>query len=157
MDKYINRLLTSQKEEDSVIKHQRCKDAVMYLVRLTNTMNTSGKRYKYPTIDTIIFVNNIILGKHEHDFRRVDVRPNGYDVPYMSYTHVDAEMNNLVDTYNKRMFSENKFRKMSGIMFLNKFLYIHPFRDGNGRTGKLIADYIDGLLCKREWVYRNYK
>jgi len=54
--------------------------------------------------------------------------------------YVKADMKLLLDWYNK---NKNKIYPLALIAFLHhKFENIHPFSDGNGRTGRVLMNYI---------------
>ena len=48
----------------------------------------------------------------------------------MHFSIIDLHLQILIDNFNDRLISKKEF--------LNKFLYIHPFSDGNGTTVKLL-------------------
>lgn len=52
--------------------------------------------------------------------------------------YVEDEMNALMDEYN----SSNLHPILKAIMFKVKFVKIHPFRDGNGRTSRILLNYM---------------
>lgn len=57
-------------------------------------------------------------------------------------SEVPALMGDLVKIYNE---SSLERAIISAVWLHNRFTYIHPFLDGNGRTGRLLQDY--ALLC----------
>lgn len=92
---------------------------------LTNTENDL-----YLTLDSLIEINNIILNKHNQNLRQTQVKPLGYDFQYMHFSEIKTNLQYLIDKFNER--------KLSKIAFFRKFLHIHPFLDGNGRTVKIL-------------------
>ena len=48
----------------------------------------------------------------------------------MDFNIIDFHLQILVDNFNEHMVSKREF--------IDKFLCIHPFIDGNGRTAKLL-------------------
>jgi Fic family protein len=52
--------------------------------------------------------------------------------------HVRAELSALITWYKKTKNSEHPF--IRAVIFHNRFEHIHPFTDGNGRTGRLILN-----------------
>lgn len=55
--------------------------------------------------------------------------------------NVEKYMNNLVDWVNSAEFRETE-PFLRAAMFHAKFIYIHPFMDGNGRTGRMLLNYM---------------
>lgn len=53
---------------------------------------------------------------------------------------VRSELTRLVAWYNKTKRVEHSFAR--AIIFHNRFEHIHPFTDGNGRTGRLILNWM---------------
>ena len=87
----------------------------------------------FPTVDSLIIINNYITGSHNIQLRQVNVRPEFYNKQYMDFTRIEPELYKLVDQFNERKITARTFCDI----FLNK---IHPFADGNGRTCKLLFE-----------------
>lgn len=51
---------------------------------------------------------------------------------------VPEEMDNLISFYN----NSNIHPVLKAIIFKTKFIKIHPFRDGNGRTSRILLNYM---------------
>jgi|CXWL01.1.fsa_nt_gi Fic family protein len=85
--------------------------------------------------------------KHLHTLvtRELDI-PTGYKKQHIIVNnkettepkHVRKELSELLTWYKKTKNSEHPF--VRAIIFHNRFEYIHPFIDGNGRTGRLILN-----------------
>ena len=71
-------------------------------------------------------LNNLITGSHNTNLRSGNVKPAGYDKPYMDFSKIEAALYGLVDDFNDRRITHREF--------VFRFLEIHPFKDGNGRT-----------------------
>ena len=82
------------------------------------------------TVDSLIFLNNIITNSNNTFLRQVNVKPAGYKKQYMHFSQIESELYRLIDQFNDRFISKRCFF----IKFLNE---IHPFLDGNGRLAKL--------------------
>ena len=82
------------------------------------------------TVDSLIFLNNIITNSNNTFLRQVNVKPAGYKKQYMHFSQIESELYRLIDQFNDRFISKRYFF----IKFLNE---IHPFLDGNGRLVKL--------------------
>ena len=135
--KYIENLLKSEKMTNDIFLHADCNYIIDYLENVSKIYIVNGKYYKYITRDMLFFINGYITGKITKNYRDREA---------------SDKMSHLLKMYERGLFSSNK--KINGINFYEKFLAISPFYNFNELTGKLIADYIDGYLRKREWVYR---
>ena len=82
------------------------------------------------TVDSLIFLNNIITNSNNISLRQINVKPAGYNKQYMHFDQIESELYRLIDQFNDRYISKRYFIKK----FLNE---IHPFLDGNGRLVKL--------------------
>lgn len=80
---------------------------------------------------------NVRIGKH--------IPPNWENVPAFISALVDNINDDLVNPSLK--YDHVKFCEVLGRSFQN-FEAIHPFADGNGRTGRLLANYI-ATYCNR--------
>lgn len=99
---------------------------------------------KQPLTQSIIRdLNRLSIAKTHADwagvYRVVEAWPNGLETePYMEPFEIPAAMGDLVDWAN-----ENRSRlhpvKYAADLHL-KFVSIHPFRDGNGRTARLLMN-----------------
>lgn len=80
---------------------------------------------------------NVRIGKH--------IPPSFNDVP----THLDALVEKINDALkNREQFADDKaFCQFLGASF-QRYEWIHPFADGNGRSGRLLAGYI-ATFCDR--------
>lgn len=72
-------------------------------------------------------------------FRKHDVRVIKSRFDSAPYFRIEKEMNELINWYkeNKKL---NPF--ILATIFHHKFEKIHPFSDGNGRTGRILMNYI---------------
>ncbi len=79
-------------------------------------------------------INKNIAGQ----YRKVDVFITGTDHKPPSALNVEIEMNNLVNWAKENI---NKIPTVDfAAIFHHKFVNIHPFEDGNGRTGRLLMN-----------------
>ena len=78
----------------------------------------------------MIEIDNIILYKNNIDLRKLEVKPAGFNFEYMHFKEINTNLRILIDRFNDRFITK--------IEFVSKFLYIHPFLDGNGRTAKIL-------------------
>ena len=82
------------------------------------------------TLDSSIELNNIITSKKNNGLRVINVKPAGHNCMYMHYNNINFALQILIDNYNDRRITKTEFFK--------RFLEIHPFEDGNGRTVKIL-------------------
>ena len=81
-------------------------------------------------VDSLITLNNIITDSQNLFLRDVNVKPAGFDKMYLDKTLIESALYQLFDKFNDR--------KLTQYQFSNIFFMIHPFRDGNGRTCKIL-------------------
>lgn len=74
--------------------------------------------------------------------------PSGYSFMYARPKQIPSLLNKLIAFVNVRLQSirdlEDVFKL--GTVFFSEFLKIHPFRDGNGRTARLLLN----------WLFKSY-
>lgn len=107
------------------------------------------------TKEFIVTIHALVEPNLEHGYRtkygNVPVLSAGKEV-YSSSTGMECtmEMNNLLNDYSERLLSVDRI-----ITFHWKFVKIHPFGDGNGRTARLLMLWqllqngFDENECKR--------
>lgn len=116
---------------------------------LTNTKKViESLREEKPKIDAdlIIKIHDMLLENIDlrRGFRNHDLRIFGQPFKPSPARYIKADINILLEWYN-----ENKTRVhplILAVLFHHKFENIHPFSDGNGRTGRVLMNYILGLL-----------
>lgn len=121
-------ILIDEKELTS-LNLKRLQDALTY--KNTELVTSDGDLLL--TVDSLITLNNIITGSKNLSLRSVNVRPAFYKKQYLNFTEIEFELYKLVDLFNDRYITNRQFYER----FLNK---IHPFRDGNGRTCKILFE-----------------
>ncbi len=81
-----------------------------------------------------------ILWKAAGKLRNVDVYIRGVDVFPPPHTRVESDFKKIMQWYTK---NKNKYNPVViAAYFHSAFESIHPFRDGNGRTGRLIMNFM---------------
>lgn len=88
-------------------------------------------------------LNRLSIAKTHPDwagvYRVVEAWPNGLETePYLAPFEIEAAMGDLVDWANE---NKDKLHPVQYAADLHlKFVSIHPFRDGNGRTARLLMN-----------------
>lgn len=73
-------------------------------------------------------------------YRVTSAYPYGFnDEPYVDPFDIPAQMNDLIVWANKTMNIEHPVKYAADLHF--KFVSIHPFSDGNGRTARLLMNF----------------
>ena len=126
--KNLIKILTEEKEL-TALNLKRMIDACNYKNR--ELLNVDGDLFL--TVDSLITLNNIILGSCNISLRCVNVKPAFYDKQYLDFSNIEFELYKLVDLSNDRYITHRDFCQT----FLNE---IHPFLDGNGRTCKILFE-----------------
>ena len=126
--KNLIKILTEEKEL-TALNLKRMIDACNYKNR--ELLNLDGDLFL--TVDSLITLNNIILGSCNISLRCVNVKPAFYDKQYLDFSNIEFELYKLVDLSNDRYITHRDFCQT----FLNE---IHPFLDGNGRTCKILFE-----------------
>ena len=91
---------------------------------------TDGGGNLYLTIDSLIRINNLMTNSTNIRLRTVNVRPAGYEKEYMDFYLIEPALYGLIDNFN--------LGRINSRVFVETFLKIHPFLDGNGRTCKVL-------------------
>ena len=122
---FINLILKEEKE-NNYLNQIRCENSVNFIKKYLKT----DEGDLFLTLESLIEVNNCVLNKKNVMFRKKDVMPRGYRKCYVDHSEVKKLTQVLVDDWNGRYITKSNFVK--------RFLEIHPFLDGNGRTCKLL-------------------
>lgn len=92
--------------------------------------------------ETILATHRHVLLDNEDArgrYRDVDVYINGADVVLPGAVSVPRHMERLLADYQTALASEHIVRRVA--VFHLRFESIHPFLDGNGRTGRLLINH----------------
>ncbi len=98
--------------------------------------------------DLIIFIHDKLLENIDNrkGYRTTDVRVIRSNFDASPGKYVKTDMNLLLKWYHN---NKNKLHPLIlALVFHHKFEKIHPFMDGNGRTGRMIMNFI---LLKNKW------
>jgi len=128
-------------EEDILPKNRTARE----VYDLTNTKNVFNylldKKPKL-NIELIKKVHDLLLEKIDKrvGFRNHDIHILGQPFKPTPARYVKADVKLLLDWYSKNRKNIHPF--VLAIFFHHKFESIHPFSDGNGRTGRMLMNYI---------------
>ncbi|WP_163970416.1 Fic family protein [Oceanobacillus halotolerans] len=121
-------------EHLEVINHSEAIDFVQECV----TTNQSINEYILKRIHFLIIKN--IDNKNAGNYRQVNVRISGSEHTPPHFLQVQNEIDRLFTWYNEK--KEQLHPVELAALFHFKFVYIHPFSDGNGRIARLIMNLI---------------
>lgn len=122
------------------------KKAQQYIIKLSN------KKIKI-TSQVILDLHKVGFGFIFPDwagkFRTIDVTVGEYEPPH--YSKIAVLVKNLCDDLEERLkhlpSSQNEERFLAGLIsllawFQHRFVWIHPFRDYNGRVARLLTNLL---------------
>ena len=95
---------------------------------------------KLPLDEITIRDNNPTKRAEAGQYRQIKVWPNGTpEVHYADPSDIPNDMQKLIQWYQEVEGKEHPV-KVAAMLHL-KFVTIHPFRDGNGRTARLLMNF----------------
>lgn len=156
----------SQNEVSKIVRNQYIKkDTSRHEI---NEVMNSIEAFKYILSDKFILNQKSIKFLHATVTKNLDI-PQGFKKEQIVVSNrstidpkkVKMELEKLIKWYKKSKDSEHPFVRAT--IFHNRFEHVHPFTDGNGRTGRLLLNWMlmrDGyglILFKnsRRVAYRN--
>jgi len=125
-------------EDNATLKNKTLRE----IYDLRNTKNTF-----FSILNKTEFNLELIVDVHKQlmtdiddrtEFRNFDIRVTKSHFDSTPYFRIYKEMDELFDWYNKS--KEHPFVK--AVIFHHKFERIHPFADGNGRTGRTLFNFM---------------
>ncbi len=105
------------------------------------------------TVDLANRIHQLIcagLADNPGTFRRSEAKPVGENFHYLAYDQIPCEIKRLFKNTRREIDGckgsprSQKIEKLIkiGSQFLNTFLYIHPYSNGNGRTARILVSYL---------------
>lgn len=146
-------------------KKQNCKSSrqekeKIVVVNMFNTIQSIFPSLPLPELEIGTFTVELANRIHQiicaglvdkpGSFRRSDAKPAGEDFAYLSYGEIPREIKKLFENTRREIVGcteiprSQKIEKLIkiGSQFLNTFLYIHPYSNGNGRTARILVSYL---------------
>jgi Fic family protein len=112
-------------------------------LRFINELASRRKGHQFITEEDIKNIHRIILAGIHDDwaglYRQIDIFIRGSDAEFPSPNEVPASMKKFIQWLRNQQ-ETHPVRVAADAHF--KFVSIHPFRDGNGRTGRLLMNLI---------------
>jgi Fic family protein len=115
--------------------------ALDYIEKLSKERTTELNELKIINIHSILFKNTVpeIAGKYRNSPSWISLENEDKDTTVCDHLLIQDEMNNY---FNWLFDKRNEHPVIISAEAHNKFVEIHPFCDGNGRTGRLIMNLI---------------
>lgn len=112
--------------------HLNSRDVFYYLLKENPKINN----------DTIIVIHDRLMDKIDErkGFRNSNVRVIGATFKSSQFQYIKTDMNLLLRWYYKN--KNNLHPVILASLFHHKFEKIHPFYDGNGRTGRMLMNFM---------------
>jgi len=130
-DLLLNKGITPQgKTLREINDHLNSRDVFYYLQKENPSINN----------DMIILIHDMLMKNIDErkGYRRHNVRVIGAKFKSSQFQYIRTDMNLLLKWYNK---NKNKLHPLIlASLFHHKFERIHPFYDGNGRTGRIVMN-----------------
>ena len=107
MDESKTKILEKEKEYNH-LNYYNMKKALDYKKRYLH--DEEGDMFL--TVDSLIELNNLRLGKYRTELRKIDVKPAGYAIifnPYFPWWCVETILYILLDNFNERRITNREF------------------------------------------------
>lgn len=91
-------------------------------------------------LDRLVMLKNTDIRSEAGAYRVIDVWPNGREEhPYKAPYDISFQMDELIKWASQAVEAEHPVKYAADLHF--KFVTIHPFVDGNGRTARLLVNF----------------
>lgn len=130
-------------------------DAWLYAQEVAGPNPSNGYTDSWPTLEDVINIGRLVepnvnvKSDRNNGFRTVDVRV-GWDVK-APWEDVPRLMVELMEELNHKGSPESTQGRMSPAEFFKRYEDVHPWRDGNGRSGAVLFNWLNGTLDNPVW------
>ena len=80
-------------------------EALVYIK--SNLIDTDGGMYL--KVNSLIKVNNVIMGSNNITLRKVNIKPYGFDKMFMDKELIENKLYQIIDQFNERKITSTKF------------------------------------------------
>jgi len=104
----------------------------------------------YLSIERIRHVHSLVMGLPEKGCKfRTEPRSNDTGLEYVPPECIGIRVDELLSFMRVATCRATTFktRLVLAVLFLERFMYIHPFEEGNGRTGRLLFSVLLRPFC----------
>lgn len=116
-------------------------DAWRYAIATSQNFSGVG-RYMLPTAADVVTLGRLVEPHENHNgFRKHGVRV-GRDI-YPDWGNIPVQIMHLMDEVQNGI---------DPVVFFKAYEEVHPFGDGNGRTGVLLFNWLNGTLMNPVWA-----
>lgn len=117
---------------------------IEYLQTTTKSIILLNQSPKISTINDLIKIHKFMfsdLYDWAGKYRKGNFQKNGYVfLDYQRFNYAEQDINNFLQKLNRK----DALSKHDYAQLLDKINYMHPFREGNGRSAKLFLDCLAG-------------
>lgn len=169
LDRITKSIIENSSSEEALNRNEKISHqigrAILHLRKTSESL-----QFRILTPDFISEVHRVLMvglmsecSSEEGEYRKKEAFTmyNNGIVKYEDYEKVEPELCNLCDQYNAMLIHLLSIIQKSrrppfkmvfkcAAWFVIQFLKIHPYSDGNGRTARLIASYILGIISPIE-------
>jgi Fic family protein len=131
---FVENLTPKNAKVEEMYDLRNNKDSIKYLFNNIDDLDISRI--------SINFIHSLIVKDVDKrlGYRTFDVRVLNSRFKSSPFQYIQEDMEELIKWYSKYKYKYHPFVLAS--IFHHKFEQIHPFADGNGRTGRILFNYI---------------
>lgn len=138
-------------------------NGMIYAQDISQQNNVGKDDFRRPTVSDVINLGRLIEpNDNAYGFRTCGVQI-GSDVK-MDWEDVPRQVVNLMEAVRDGAFEPRSAgpgitttRNSGANEFFKAYEEIHPFRDGNGRTGAILFNWLNGTLYRPVWPNNFWK
>ena len=138
--------LTNGFEAEHVYNPRRMAIKTRNLNTVIDKYIQNNTNYQF-NIEMVKDVHSIImadLNTHGGEFRILNAKPSGFNMIYLPPSKIQKRLTELLDIISEKIHECNNDKHAVAIAaeFYTEFLHIHPFSNGNGRTARILTNYL---------------